>query len=269
MTYPRCHIDGTSLAPRPGLGLLDLDALAGSRKHALCGNCAERLLLTSGRLSAVAITCPAPPAAPPAAPRAPRTLVPGVTQSGSSVRSGGHVLLGCVPPPTLTDHGAIPNAPGQGVEPCGCGSQRSRGRRRDSRQAPPGTPVTYPGRAPATCRHASSVPGATPMHDRHASRRSRSTFPRMPAPWARRRPAGSWQLRSGVVQQGQRIGHHAAMQPEHLDSSRLGGIVKTCGLACHDEVARSVAGRGRSCRSDQEPSLTIRSVVGTQPVTNG
>ena len=29
------------------------------------------------------------------------------------------------------------------------------------------------------------------------------------------------------------------------------------------------AGRGRSCRSDQEPSLTIRSVVGTQPVTNG
>jgi hypothetical protein len=47
------------------------------------------------------------------------------------------------------------------------------------------------------------------------------------------------------------------------------GIVKTCGLACYDEVARSVAGRGRSCRSDQEPSLTIRSVVGTQPVTNG
>jgi hypothetical protein len=42
-----------------------------------------------------------------------------------------------------------------------------------------------------------------------------------------------------------------------------------CGLACHDEVAKSVAGRGRSCRSDQEPSLTIRSVVGTQPVTNG
>jgi hypothetical protein len=26
---------------------------------------------------------------------------------------------------------------------------------------------------------------------------------------------------------------------------------------------------GRSCRSDQEPLLTIRSVVGTQPVTNG
>src|SRR6266705_1451319 len=49
----------------------------------------------------------------------------------------------------------------------------------------------------------------------------------------------------------------------------FGGIVKTCGLACHDEVARSVAGRGRSCRSDQEPSLTIRSVAGTQPVTNG
>ena len=41
------------------------------------------------------------------------------------------------------------------------------------------------------------------------------------------------------------------------------------GLACHDEVAGSVAGRGRSCRSNQEPSLTIRSVVGTQPVTNG
>src|SRR6266567_2381867 len=32
---------------------------------------------------------------------------------------------------------------------------------------------------------------------------------------------------------------------------------ETCGLACYDEVARSVAGRGRSCRSDQEPSLTI------------
>ena len=48
-----------------------------------------------------------------------------------------------------------------------------------------------------------------------------------------------------------------------------GGIVKTCGLACHDEVVRSVAGRGRSCRSDQEPSLTVRSGVGTQRVTNG
>src|SRR6266498_5398733 len=33
----------------------------------------------------------------------------------------------------------------------------------------------------------------------------------------------------------------------------------TLRLACHDEVARSDAGRGRSCRSDQEPSLTIRS----------
>jgi hypothetical protein len=41
------------------------------------------------------------------------------------------------------------------------------------------------------------------------------------------------------------------------------------GLARHDEVARAVAGRGRSCRSDQEPSLTTRWVVGTQPVTNG
>ena len=51
--------------------------------------------------------------------------------------------------------------------------------------------------------------------------------------------------------------------------SIVGGIVKPCGLACHDEVARSVAGRGRRCRSDQEPSLTIRSVVGTRPVTNG
>lgn len=46
-------------------------------------------------------------------------------------------------------------------------------------------------------------------------------------------------------------------------------IVNTCGLACYDEVARSVAGRGRSCRSDLEPSLTIRSVVGTQPVMSG
>jgi antitoxin YefM len=33
--------------------------------------------------------------------------------------------------------------------------------------------------------------------------------------------------------------------------------------------AESDAGRGRSCRSDQEPSLTIRSVGGTRPVTNG
>ena len=38
---------------------------------------------------------------------------------------------------------------------------------------------------------------------------------------------------------------------------------------CHLEVARSVAGRGRSWRSDQEHSLTIRSVGGSQPVTNG
>jgi hypothetical protein len=56
------------------------------------------------------------------------------------------------------------------------------------------------------------------------------------------------------------------------DDSGVRGIVKTvktCGLACYDEVAGLVAGRGRSCRSDQEPSLTIRSVVGTQPVTNG
>src|SRR5437879_3447344 len=47
------------------------------------------------------------------------------------------------------------------------------------------------------------------------------------------------------------------------------GIVKTCGLACHHEVAKSVAGRERRCRRDQEPSLMIRSVAGTQPVTNG
>jgi hypothetical protein len=53
-------------------------------------------------------------------------------------------------------------------------------------------------------------------------------------------------------------------------ANRREGIVKTCGLACHDEVARSVAGRGRSCRSsDQDPLLAIGSVVGTQPVTNG
>jgi hypothetical protein len=52
-------------------------------------------------------------------------------------------------------------------------------------------------------------------------------------------------------------------------SSAFGGIVKTCGLACHGEVVRSVAGRERSCRSDQEPALTIRSVAGNRPVTNG
>jgi hypothetical protein len=34
-----------------------------------------------------------------------------------------------------------------------------------------------------------------------------------------------------------------------------GGIGKTRGLACHDEVVRSVAGRGRGCRSDQEPAF--------------
>ena len=43
------------------------------------------------------------------------------------------------------------------------------------------------------------------------------------------------------------------------------GIVKTGGLACHDDAARSVAGRGRSCRSDQEPSLTIRPA--SSPIT--
>jgi arylsulfatase A-like enzyme len=57
--------------------------------------------------------------------------------------------------------------------------------------------------------------------------------------------------------------------PDRFSRRVHGGIVKTCGLACHDEVARSVAGRGRSCRSDQEPSLKIPSVVGTQPVTSG
>ena len=42
------------------------------------------------------------------------------------------------------------------------------------------------------------------------------------------------------------------------------------GLKPQDRVvARSVAGRGRSCRSDLDPSLMIRSVVGTRPVTNG
>src|ERR1700724_1555347 len=39
-----------------------------------------------------------------------------------------------------------------------------------------------------------------------------------------------------------------------------GGIVKTRGLVRHDELVRSVAGRGRSCRSDQEPGPLIRSV---------
>src|SRR5215468_4549744 len=34
-------------------------------------------------------------------------------------------------------------------------------------------------------------------------------------------------------------------------------------------VAGSAAGRGRGCRSAREPSLTIRSVAGAQPVTNG
>ena len=48
-----------------------------------------------------------------------------------------------------------------------------------------------------------------------------------------------------------------------------GGVVKTRGLTCHDEVAKSIGGRGRNCRSAHEPSLTIRSVVGTRPVTNG
>jgi hypothetical protein len=46
-------------------------------------------------------------------------------------------------------------------------------------------------------------------------------------------------------------------------------VIGSCGLACRDEMPRSVAGGGRSCRSDQEPSLTIRSVAGIQPVTNG
>src|SRR5437870_9519111 len=40
-------------------------------------------------------------------------------------------------------------------------------------------------------------------------------------------------------------------------------------IGVYDEVVRPVAGRGRRCRSDQEPALTIRSVVGTRPVTNG
>jgi Protein of unknown function (DUF4256) len=40
-------------------------------------------------------------------------------------------------------------------------------------------------------------------------------------------------------------------------------------LAKDLNFVRSVAGRGRSCRSDQEPPLTTRSVIGNQPVTNG
>jgi D-arabinose 1-dehydrogenase-like Zn-dependent alcohol dehydrogenase len=40
-------------------------------------------------------------------------------------------------------------------------------------------------------------------------------------------------------------------------------------LESHDEVVRSVAGKRRRCRSDQDPSLTIRSVIGSPPVTNG
>jgi len=40
-------------------------------------------------------------------------------------------------------------------------------------------------------------------------------------------------------------------------------------IGVYDEVVRPVAGRERRCRSDQEPALTIRSVVGTRPVTNG
>jgi hypothetical protein len=39
-------------------------------------------------------------------------------------------------------------------------------------------------------------------------------------------------------------------------------------MACQMGV-RSVAGRGRSCLRDQGLLLMIRSVVGTQPVTNG
>jgi hypothetical protein len=41
------------------------------------------------------------------------------------------------------------------------------------------------------------------------------------------------------------------------------------GSACHDEVTRSVAERGRSCRDIRDSPLTIGSVVGAQPVTNG
>jgi SAM-dependent methyltransferase len=75
--------------------------------------------------------------------------------------------------------------------------------------------------------------------------------------------------------------HDAARTLEHLESRpvhqrkqepRLGlaETVETQPRGWNGAVvARSAAGRGRSCRSDQEPSLTIRSVVGIQPVTNG
>jgi 2-polyprenyl-3-methyl-5-hydroxy-6-metoxy-1,4-benzoquinol methylase len=58
---------------------------------------------------------------------------------------------------------------------------------------------------------------------------------------------------------------HEAFQAVTCSSISSRGIVKTCGLACHDEVARSVAGRGRSCRSDQGPSLTFS---GRQPTSH-
>ena len=65
-------------------------------------------------------------------------------------------------------------------------------------------------------------------------------------------------------------GPHRQLGRKSLGSTAgsKGGMIKTCRLACYDQVRR-VAARGRSCRSDQEPPLTIRSVVGTQPVTNG
>jgi DNA-binding beta-propeller fold protein YncE len=67
-------------------------------------------------------------------------------------------------------------------------------------------------------------------------------------------------------------------QTSEVGTRRLGFRPPSPGLAeqravwvalAGDEVARSVAGRERGCRSDQEPSPRIRSVVGTQPATSG
>jgi ABC-type lipoprotein export system ATPase subunit len=42
-------------------------------------------------------------------------------------------------------------------------------------------------------------------------------------------------------------------RPSSPEIGRKGGIVKTCGLACHDEVARSVAGRDEGVGAVRNP----------------
>ena len=85
-------------------------------------------------------------------------------------------------------------------------------------------------------------------------------------------PDAFWELMTDAQVRSRAATTHGLTAPDCFrlaDDSGVRGIVKTCGLACYDDVARSVAGRGQSCRSDQKPLLMIRSVVGTQPVTNG